>query len=165
MERLSMRSISSGDAAAPPMLICFSEDRSYSARLVEHEQRAGHGGHQRHGGGALVLNQAADRRGIEPAHHHLLQPHHGGGLGAPPAVGVEQRDGVQLDAVVVVIEDARDGHGMHVDGAVRQHHALRRSRAAAGVEKLGDGVLVVSQNVGALRRARARENPRIRYRD
>ena len=39
--------------------------------------------------------------GIEAAHHDLLQPHHGGGLRASPAVGVEQRDGVQFDAVIV----------------------------------------------------------------
>ena len=46
--------------------------------------------------------------GIEAAHHHLLEPVQGGALRASPAVGVEQRDGVQFDAGLVVVERGGD---------------------------------------------------------
>ena len=64
---------------------------------------------------------------------------------------MEQGDGVQLDAVIVVVENARDCHRVHINGPVRQHDAFRRSRAAAGVKQLRDRVLVVGQDVRALR--------------
>ena len=73
------------------------------------EQRVGHGGHQRHGGGLLFLDQAQHVSGIEAPHHHLLEAVKGGALRAAPAVGVEERDGVQLDHGLVVVEGGRDG--------------------------------------------------------
>jgi hypothetical protein len=126
-------------------------------QTLEHQHGPGHRRNQRHCRGAFVLDQAADHRGVELAQHHLLQTHHRGCLRASPAIGVEKRNRVQFDAVIVMVEDACDRHGVHVDGSVRQHDTLRRAGAAAGVKQLRYGVFVVSQDVRPLRRPRFQE--------
>ena len=102
----------------------------------------------------FILNQPTDDGGIESADHHLPETHHGGRLGASPPVGVEERNSVQFDIVVVVIERAGDSHGVHIDGAVREHHAFGRPRAAARIEEFGDGILVEGEDVGSFGLAR-----------
>ena len=72
------------------------------------QKRVGHGGDQRHAGGLFFLDQAQHLRGIEAPHHHMPQTHEGAGLRPAPAVGVEERDGVQFNAGVVVTERGGD---------------------------------------------------------
>ena len=61
-------------------------------------------------------------------------------------------------------ERGRPRERVQVERAVRQHHALGRAGAAAGVEQLGDGVFVEGEDVGPLdaaaRRAALRRSPR-----
>ncbi len=45
----------------------------------------------------MFLDQPEDRGGIEAPDHDLLGAQHGGGLRAAPSIGVEQRNGVQVD--------------------------------------------------------------------
>ena len=87
---------------------------------------------------------------VEPADHHLADAHQGAGLGTSPAVGVKQRDGVQLNAVVVFAEYVGDIQGVEIERAVREHHAFGRARGAGGIEELSDGVLVDGKRVGTL---------------
>ena len=141
-------------------MMCFRLDVIELAGVGAIQQRVRHGRHQRHARRPLLLDQAHHVRGVEAPHHHLLQAHHGGGLRPAPAVGVEQRDGVQFDAAVVIDEHRGHVQRVQVERAMREHHALRRARAPAGVEQLGDGHLVDRKRVGPLHAARARAGPR-----
>ena len=114
------------------------------------EERVGHGGDERHGGGLFLLDQAQDAGRIEAADHHLFEPVKGGALRAAPSVGMEERDGVELDHGLVVVEGGRDGEHMKVEGAMGEGDALRRASGAGGVKQLGDFAFVKGEEIGAL---------------
>ncbi len=60
-----------------------------------------HHRHQGHVGGALLLESVRKtKRGFKTANHHLLTSSHGCGLCRTPAVGVKQRNGMQIYAAV-----------------------------------------------------------------
>ena len=126
------------------------------AELGTIEQRVGHGGDQGHGGGFFLLNEAEDGGGLEAADHDVFSPAHGDALGASPAVGVEQGDGVQLDVSVLAGKGRKQGQRVHVKRTVRQHDAFGSAGAAAGVEELGDFIFVEGENIGT-REAVARQ--------
>src|ERR1035438_146396 len=114
------------------------------------QQRVCHRGNQKHGGGAFLLNQAADTAGIEASHHHLLQAQHCRDLRASPAVGMKQRNGVEIDTAVVTVESACHHHGVHVNRSMRQHHSLGCAGTSAGVKQLCHRILIDGEDVGAL---------------
>ena len=115
------------------------------AEIGRVQQRVGHGGDHAHVGGVMFLDQLEDQRGFEAAHHHLLDAEHGGGLRAAPAVGVEQRNGVQIHHGVDIFVHAGRVQGVQIERAMREHDAFGRAGAAAGIEQLGDGVFVESK--------------------
>ena len=88
--------------------------------------------------------------GIEAPHHHLFEPVEGGALRASPPVGVEEGDGVQLDAGLVVVERGRDGEHVQVEGAMREGDALGSAGGSRGIKQLGDFVFVEAEDVGPL---------------
>ena len=75
---------------------------------------------------------------------------HGGSLGTAPAIGVEQRNGVQIHHALDILEHAGDRRARASTASDATSHALGRAGAAAGVEQLRDGVLVVGENIRAL---------------
>ena len=103
------------------------------------------------------LDQPEHGRRIEAPHHHLLAAEHGGGLRTSPAVGVKQRDGVQLDQRLSTGSlNSAHGQRVQVERAVGEHHAFGRAGAAAGIEEFGDRVLVEAERSRRARRGRAR---------
>ena len=85
---------------------------------------------------------------VEATEHDVLEAAHDAELRKAPAVGVEERDGVEEDVVVVVIERRGEREGVQVEGAVREHDAFGRAGAAAGVEEFGGGGLIDGHEVG-----------------
>ena len=55
---------------------------------------------------------------------------------------------MQLDVSVLAGKRGKQGQRVHVERAVRQHDALGRAGAAAGVEEFGDFIFVEGENVG-----------------
>jgi hypothetical protein len=96
----------------------------------------------------MPLHQLEDMLGVEAPHQDLFGPQHCGRLGPPPAVGVVERDGVEVDhggglAVLQCVVQR-----VEVERAVGEHHALRRAGGATGVEDLGNGEFVVGGEIG-----------------
>ena len=117
------------------------------------EQGIRHRRNQGHVRGPMLLNELENTSGLEAPHHDLLDPQHGRRLGFAPAVGVEQRDGVQIHHALHVLRQSRHGHGMQIKRTVAEHHTLGRAGAAAGVEQFGNSVLIDAENVRAFRMA------------
>src|SRR5205814_345988 len=108
-----------------------------------------HGGDQGHARGVFRFDHVNDGGGVKTADHDLGKPHHDRGVSAAPAVGVEERDRVELHVVVGVDEGGADGERVEVERAVGQHDALGRAGGAAGVEELADSGFVDGEKIGA----------------
>ena len=132
------------------MLMCRRLDRSCwpSLRTVQH--RIGHRRHHAHVGRPVLLNQRKYPRRLETPHHHLLGPHHGRSLRAPPAVGVKQRNRMQIYHRRQIFKQRSHRQRVQIERAVRQHHSLRRARAPARVEQFRRRHLVEAEYVGVL---------------
>ena len=161
-----------GDAGAAEGLLEFANEQRggrgaadhdvFEARevvaleAVEVDQGVSHRGHHGKLRHVLALDPLTDKLWVEAAEHDVATARKGDGVGKSPAVGVEQRDGVERDLLVgglaaTAAVGADDGRkGVHVYRAVAQHDALGTSGAAAGVEQLGDGALVVGGEVDGL---------------
>ena len=63
-------------------------------------------------------------------------------------------------SVSVQAKDSQHRQRVQVEGAVREHHALGRAGAAAGVEQFGDGVFVEGDDVGTRDPVAAPAGPR-----
>src|SRR5205807_9382395 len=96
---------------------------------------------------ALPLNQAKDLHRIKPLDHDVGGAHESERVGHAPAVGVKQRDGVQLHCVFGSAEAQRHVHSMEIDIPVRQHHALGMGAGSAGVEQLRQRILIELHHV------------------
>ncbi len=81
----------------------------------------------------------------------MLRAHEGRSLRAAPTVGVKEGNRVELDARIVLRKDVGDRKRMQVQRAVREHNALGRAGAAAGVKEFGDGVFGDGVDIRALR--------------
>ncbi len=148
-----MRAISSGEEAAPPIMMW---------RMLERSKRPSSG--QCSSALAMVGTSVmpvafsswmsrstwagSKRRTITWRSPIMVED-----CATPPAVGVEQRDGVQLHLAVAFDKAGDIVQRVQVQGAVREHHALGRAGGAAGVEQLGDGGLVDAEEIGALHAA------------
>ena len=80
----------------------------------------------------------------------MLPSLHGDALRTSPTIGVKQRNGVQLHVGVFAGKRSEYSQRVQVQRAVRQRDSLGRTGAAAGVEQLGNRLLIVRENVGAL---------------
>ena len=87
---------------------------------------------------------------IEAPHHHLFESVKGGALRAAPPVGMEERDGVQFDHGLVVVEGGRDAEHVQVEGAMGEGDALGRAGGAGGVKQFGDLAFVKGEEIGPL---------------
>ena len=72
--------------------------------------------------GLLFLDQPQHQRRLEAADHHMLGSAHRDALRTSPAVGMEQRDGVQLHVGVLARKCSEQAQSVHVERAVRKHH-------------------------------------------
>src|ERR1700676_3050805 len=69
-----------------------------------------------------------------------------------PAIGVEERYGVQLDGASFDLQSQADVHRVQVHVAVSEHYAFGIGAGAAGVEKLGQGIFINGGDVREIRR-------------
>ena len=67
-----------------------------------------------------------------------------------PAVGMKQRNGMEVHYVVMVLIHGGYVERVEIEVAMGEHDALGRPGAAAGIEKFRHGVLVIIEDVGAL---------------
>src|SRR5271156_1419196 len=74
-----------------------------------------------------------------------------------PAIGVEKRNGVQLDGASFDLQSQADVHRVQVHVAVGKHHAFGIGAGAAGVEKLGQGIFINGGDVGETGRGGGQE--------
>ena len=116
---------------------------------IVHE-RICHHGHQRHARGAFVLNQLQHVTRLEAAHHHLLGAVHCSGLRAAPAVGMKQRNRVQLHESIVLRDAARYRQSVQIESTMRQRDAFGRPGAAACIKQFRNFVFVERQKVRPL---------------
>src|SRR5690348_4127247 len=72
-------------------------------------------------------------------------------LRSSPAVGVEERDGVQLNPIGCRIVREQNVESVQVGIAMRKHDALGIGTRAAGIEKFGHAVFVHFHDVCAVR--------------
>src|SRR3989442_8780083 len=73
---------------------------------------------------ALSFNQPQYLSGIEALNHHVGGAHERERMGNAPAIGMEQRNRMQLHAVGFRMEGQADVQGVEVDVSVGQHHPL-----------------------------------------
>src|SRR6266446_3844675 len=99
---------------------------------------------------AFLLDETEDFFGLEALHHDVLSPKQGEEMRDPPAIRMEERDGVQLDGAVFDVESQTNVLRMKVNISVREHYALGIGARAAGIEKLGQRVFVDGGDVGAM---------------
>ncbi len=121
------------------------------------QQRNGHRRHHREAFHAFALHQRQDLPAIELAHHHMRAAERRERLYAAPAVGVEERNRMQLDHRAQV-DAGDDAVGMQVKIAMRQHYALGVRRGSRSVEQLGHGVFVDRHVIDEVRFARGDES-------
>src|SRR5277367_5139198 len=68
-----------------------------------------------------------------------------------PAIGVEKRNGMQLDSASFDLQSQADVHRVQVHVAVGEHHAFGIGASATGVEKLGQGIFINGGDVREMR--------------
>ena len=78
-----------------------------------------------------------------------------GGMRLAPSVGVKEGNGVEFDGFARDLQRDGDIERVKIDVAVREHHAFGIGGGSAGVEELGERVLVhlhhvALKDVGAL---------------
>ena len=113
-------------------------------------QGRGHGRHETAILYALGLDEPKNFGRVEFLNHHVLAADQRQEMSHAPAVGVKQRNRVQLHGIVVGVHGQTGIERVQVDIAVRQHHTLRLGAGAAGVKKLGKRVFVDLHDVGAI---------------
>ena len=100
---------------------------------------------------ALRFDQAENFLGIETLDHDVLSAQQSKEMRHAPAIGVEERDGVEFDVSIFHLERQADVQSVKVHISVGEHHALGIGAGAAGIEKLGQSVFVDRGDVGAIR--------------
>ena len=81
-----------------------------------------------------------------------MPPTKGNGVRRAPAVGMKQRNGMQLYASSASVRNVTQTERHEINIAVREHHSLGIGTRAAGVEEFSQGVFVDAHNVRAVGR-------------
>ena len=100
------------------------------------------GRHGQDAGHLVALDRLHERHGVELAQHDVLAADHGQEVGRAPTVDVEERDNVQGNVVLGELQPDLRVQAVQVQLPVGHRHALGEAGRAAGVEQLGDLVLV-----------------------
>src|SRR5256886_11439608 len=83
-------------------------------------------------------------------------------VGAAPAVGMKERNGVQFYGFIVGVQSQSSVEGVQVDVSVRQHHPLGLGAGTAGVKELGKRVFIDLHDVSAIRGSAGKERLEVR---
>ena len=69
-----------------------------------------------------------------------------------PTVGVEERNGMQVNALGFGLKRQTNRESVQIDISVGQHHSLRVGAGATRIEKFGQGVFVETHHIRLVRR-------------
>ena len=117
---------------------------------VEGRQRHQHGWRRAGQRNGFALHQLEDGLCLHPAQADLGAAESGNGPDAAPAVGVEHRQGVQVNVRRAHGQGRHEMDGVDGAGAVRQHDALGPRRGAAGVVQRGEVGFVDRWRIGSV---------------